>query len=78
MERFNVKKLNKGDVKDQYQVRIRSKFTALEKLEDSGDINMAWYNIRENIKILAQESLGCCESKHHKPWFHEECSELVD
>jgi hypothetical protein len=29
-------------------------------------------------KILAQESLGYCESKHLKPWFDDECSELVD
>jgi hypothetical protein len=27
---------------------------------------------------LAQESLGYCESKHHKPQFDEECSQLVD
>jgi hypothetical protein len=67
-----------GCYKEQYLVRIRSKFTALEKLEGSGDINRACHNIRENIKILAQESLGYCESKHRKPWFHEECSELVD
>jgi glycine betaine/choline ABC-type transport system substrate-binding protein len=52
-ERFNVKKLNEGDVKDQYQVTIRNKFAALENLEDSGDINRAWDNIRENIKISA-------------------------
>jgi glycine betaine/choline ABC-type transport system substrate-binding protein len=38
-ERFNVKKLNEGDVKEQYQVIIRKKFAALENLEDSGDIN---------------------------------------
>jgi hypothetical protein len=49
----------------------------VENLEDSGDINRAWGNIRENIKISAQESLGCCESKRHKPWFDEECSILV-
>jgi hypothetical protein len=42
------------------------------------DINRAWGNIRENIKISAQESLGYCESKHRKPWFDEECSELFD
>jgi hypothetical protein len=66
-ESFNVKKLSKGDVKGQYQVTIRNKFAALENLEDSGDINRAWDNIRENINILAQESLGYCESKHHKP-----------
>jgi hypothetical protein len=76
-ERFNVKKLNEGDVKEQYQVTIRNKFAALEKLEDNGDINSVWDNIRENIKISAQDSLGYCESKHRKPWFDEECSLLV-
>jgi hypothetical protein len=35
-------------------------------------------NIGENNKILAQESPGYCESKHHKAWFDEECSKLVD
>jgi hypothetical protein len=78
MERFNVKKLNEGDVKGQYQVTIRNKFAALENLEDSGDINRAWDNIRENIKISAQESLGYCEPKHRETWFDEGCSKLVD
>jgi hypothetical protein len=77
-ERFNVKKLNEGDVKEQYQLTIRNKFAALENLEDSGDINGAWDNIRENIKTSAQESLGYCESKHRKPWLDEECSKSVD
>jgi hypothetical protein len=45
---------------------------------DNGDINRAWDNIRENIKISAQESLGYCESKDHKQWFGEECSKLLD
>jgi hypothetical protein len=77
-ERFNVKKLNEGDVKEHYQVTIRNRFTALEILQDSADINGAWDNIRENIKTSAQESLGYCESEHRKPWFDEECSKLVD
>jgi hypothetical protein len=77
-ERFNVKKLNEGDVKEQYQVTITNKFAALENLEDSGDINRAWDNIKENIKISAQERLGYCEPKHHKPWFDEECSKLAN
>jgi hypothetical protein len=34
MERFNAKKLNEGDVKEQYQVPIRIKFAALENLEE--------------------------------------------
>jgi hypothetical protein len=77
-ERLNVKKLNEGDVKEQYQVTIRNRFAALENLEDRGDINRAWDNIRENIRILAQESLDYCQSKHRKPWFDDECSKLVD
>jgi hypothetical protein len=40
-----------GDVKKQYPVAIRNNFAALENLEDSGDINRSWDNIRENIKI---------------------------
>jgi uncharacterized FlaG/YvyC family protein len=76
-EIFSVKKLNEGDVKEQNQTTVRNKYAALEDLEDSEDINRAWDNIRENINILAQESLGYCESKHCKPWFDEECSQLV-
>jgi hypothetical protein len=48
-------------VKEQYQVTIRKRFAALENLEDSGDMNRAWDNIRQNIKLSAQESLGYCE-----------------
>jgi uncharacterized FlaG/YvyC family protein len=50
-ERFIVKKLNEGDVKEQYQDTIRNKFAVQENLEDSGDINRAWDNIGENIKF---------------------------
>jgi hypothetical protein len=46
--------------------------------EDNGDISRAWDTIRENIKISAKESISHSESKDHKPWFDEECSELVD
>jgi hypothetical protein len=45
MERFSLKKLNKADV-EQYQVTVRNKFAALKNLEDNGDINRAWENIR--------------------------------
>jgi hypothetical protein len=51
-ERFNVKKLNEGNFKEQYQVTIIHKFAALENSKGSGDINRAWDSIRENIKLL--------------------------
>jgi hypothetical protein len=49
----------------------------VESVEGNGDINRAWDDVRENIKISAQESIGCCESKHHEPRFDEECSDCL-
>jgi hypothetical protein len=73
VERFNLKQSNEEEVKEQCQVTIKNRFSALEKLEDNGDINRAWNAIRENIKISAKECIGHCEAKHHKPRFDEEC-----
>jgi hypothetical protein len=55
-ERFNVKKLKEGDVKEQYHVTVRNTFVALEVLEDSGDINTAWGNLTANINISVRVS----------------------
>jgi hypothetical protein len=52
-------------------------FKALENLNDSEDINRAWENIRENIKISAKETLGLYRQKQHKPWFDEERSQVL-
>jgi hypothetical protein len=69
MGRFNLKKLNKGKVIQQYQVAIINKFAALESLQDNEDNNRAWDYIRQNVKISVQESLGYCESNNYIPWF---------
>jgi hypothetical protein len=50
----------------------------LENLHVSEDINGAWENIKENIKISAQESLRLHERKQHKPWFDAECADFLD
>jgi CTP-dependent riboflavin kinase len=78
MERFNLKQLNEKKVKEQYQVTIKSKFAALENLDDNGDINRALETIKQNIKISAKYGSGLCESKSYKPWFDEECLKSVD
>ncbi|PNF30898.1 hypothetical protein B7P43_G05207 [Cryptotermes secundus] len=78
MERFNLKKLNEVEGKEQYRVEISNRFTALENLETEVDVNKAWETIRENIKMSAKESLGYYEPKKHKPWFDEGCSKLLD
>jgi len=49
IERFNLKKLNDMEVKDQYQVKISNRFVALENLEvDYVDISRAWESVRES------------------------------
>jgi hypothetical protein len=58
MERFNLKKLNKVEGKEQHCVQVSNRFAAFEDLDAEVDINNAWETIRENIKISARESLG--------------------
>ena len=72
MERFNLRKLNELEIRKQYQTEISNSFEALENLSDEEDINTAWENIKENIKISAKEM------KQHKPWFDEECLRFLD
>ncbi|PNF22162.1 hypothetical protein B7P43_G05764 [Cryptotermes secundus] len=63
MERFNLKKLNEVEGKEQYCVEISNRFAALENLDTEVDVNKTSENIRENIK----ESLAYYEPKKHKP-----------
>jgi hypothetical protein len=54
MERFNLKKLNEVEGKEEYRVGISNRFTSLENLGYNVNINRAWETIRENIKISAK------------------------
>jgi hypothetical protein len=64
MERFNLKKLNEVETKEQFHVEVSNTF---EDLDAEVEINSAWEMIRENIKISSKESLGYMELKKHKP-----------
>jgi hypothetical protein len=66
MERFNLKKLNEVEGKEQFRVDVSNRFAALEDLDTEVEINSAWETIRENIKTSAKESLGYVEFKKHK------------
>ena len=50
----------------------------MENLSDRKEINKAWENIKENIKISAKVSLGMHELKWHKPWTDAECLDFLD
>jgi hypothetical protein len=57
-ERFNLKKLNYVEGKEQFRVEVSHRFSALENVAPKVEINSAWETIRENIKISAKESIG--------------------
>jgi len=77
-QRFNLRKLNEPEVREQYQIEITNRFAALENLKDDEDVNRTWENIKENIQILAKQSLVLHELKQNKPWFDEECVGFLD
>jgi uncharacterized metal-binding protein YceD (DUF177 family) len=41
MERFNLKKLNEAEGKEQYHVKVSNRFAALEDLDAEVEINSA-------------------------------------
>jgi hypothetical protein len=78
VERFNLKKFGQLEAKKQYQIEITNSSAALDHFCDSENINRAWENIKENIKISVTQSLGLYELKQHKPWLDEECLSFLD
>ena len=78
-QRFNLRKLNEPEVREQYQIEITNRFAALENLNDDEDVNRTWENIKENIiQTSGKESLGLHELKQNKPWFDEKCLGFLD
>jgi hypothetical protein len=77
MEKFNLKKLNEVEGKEQFRVEVSNRFAALEDLDPEVEINSPWETIRE-LKISAKESLDYFELKKHKPWFDEGCLKLLE
>jgi len=48
-QRFNLRKLNEPEVREQYQIKVTNRFAALENVNDEEDVNRTWENIKENI-----------------------------
>jgi hypothetical protein len=75
MERFDLKKLNKVDGKEQDLVEVLNRLAALENLDTEVDINRAWDSITENINNSAKESLGYYELRNHDERYPESLDE---
>jgi hypothetical protein len=53
MEIFNLKKLNDGEVKEVYQIKISDSFAALENRDDNVDVSRFGKVLQENTKNSA-------------------------
>jgi len=74
---LNVHAMSEEKSDDSYKNSVR-RFGALENLSDSENINRAWENNKENIKISAKQSSGPCKLKQHKQWSDEDCLCYLD
>jgi len=77
-QRFNLRKLNEPDVREQCQIEITNRFAALEKLNCDEKVNRTWEHIKVNIQTSAKQSRCLQELKRNKPWFDEECLGFLD
>jgi len=57
-QRFNLRRLNESEVREQYQIEITNRFAALENVNDNEDVNSTWENIKENIQNLSERESG--------------------
>jgi hypothetical protein len=53
-QRFDLRKLNDAEVKEQYQVKITNMFAAWENSDDNVDMNRVWENIRDKYKNFSR------------------------
>ncbi|KAJ4430619.1 hypothetical protein ANN_19208 [Periplaneta americana] len=77
----NVSTPHDEETKQHYQVDISNRFVILassDEVEEELDVNSMWENIRDNIKIAAEQSIGYYETKKKKPWFDEDCCMVVE
>jgi hypothetical protein len=54
VERLNLKKLNKVEDKEEYQVKISNRIAASQNLDDDVDINRSW-KLLERIPNFRQK-----------------------
>ncbi|KAJ4438077.1 hypothetical protein ANN_14016 [Periplaneta americana] len=81
VSKLNILKLKDEKTKQHYQVEISNRFVTLgssDEVEKELDVNSVWENIRDNIKIAAEQSIGYYETKKKKPWFDEDCCIVVE
>ena len=58
-QRFNLRKLNEPEVREQYQIEVTNKFAASENFSGDEDVDRTWENIKENLKPQRKKIWVC-------------------
>ena len=80
IDRFDVRKLKNEEIKVLYQVQISYRSYAFRTLnEDADEVDIMIHGkISDNIKVAAGKSIGYYQVKKKKPWFYDNCSNIVE
>ena len=64
-QRFDLRKLNELEVREQYQIEITNRFAALENSDNDGDVNRTSENIKEKRTDTKKEIYYYYYYYHH-------------
>jgi len=66
-QRFNLRKSNEPEVREQYQIEITNRFAALENLDDDEEVNRTWENIKRITKPQRKRVWVCTNGSRINP-----------
>lgn len=71
---WDLEKLKRKDVNDEYQRSIENRLTSIE---EDGDIDEYWNELEVVIKEVAEEKVGEKKRERNSSWFDEECMDAI-
>ena len=66
-DRHNFNKLLDHETRNEFQIDVADRFSALDVLEVSS-VDDTWVKIRDSIKASAEEKVEIFETHRNKPW----------
>jgi hypothetical protein len=64
-KRINVQKLNIPEVKEEFKLELRNRFSILEAVTDMGNINKKWTQVKDVFMETSKKILGFKETEKH-------------
>jgi hypothetical protein len=75
-KRINVQKSNIPEIKEQFRLEIRNRFSVLEALTGTGNINQKWTQVKAVFIETSEKILGFKE-RNRKAWITEEMRKMI-